>query len=897
MWNRDIRRALPLALAYGLVLASLYLLKPARNALFLSKLGVGQLPYVLLLVAAVGAVFAFVYGRLTERLSVNALVNQTFTGLAVMLLGFRWVLGHSPPGWFFYLFYVWVALYGLVTTSLVWLLANGVFNSGEARRVFGFIGSGGIAGAIVGGLFTSQLAESLGTENLLLVCSGLLLVCLVLFRLLPPAKDTSAQKRQDERAHQGLETLWSNPLLRYLALTTGLIAVIAVVVDVQFNELVDRAFTEQDAKTAFFGRFFAGLSAFSLIFQLLFTPFILRVLGVGTALMLLPSALGVGSLGILLLPGLWAGMAAKGADGGFRHSVHKAASEVLFLPVPSPVKKQTKLFLDTAVDTTATGVGALLVLVLTQQAGVDYEYLSVLSVLAAAGTLVGVSRVRLAYVDAFRHALESRRIDLSQLRTGLAEAGAQELIRPALRSEKARQVVYALDLLAESPSDSLAPDLDTLLSHPTAEVRRRALSLRSRIEPPLTREQLEPLLDDEALGVRATALARLIVVNPERGEPALNHALNGPSTESRVTALRALAELDAARSQDHLDPELIRAWLPEDPAEPLRAELARTLGRLGTEHADAVLTDVLHGASTRVLKAAIEGIGQGKNRGRLSWVVEQLAAVELRGAVRGALVEFGAEAVPMVAELLNRPDVPASIRRALPRVLARIPTQSSVDVLVSHLRETDPLVARAIQRALLKLRADFEDLRFDSAVVYDAIRGIARRYRWCERCLEDLEPRLPDTPPARLLLRSLHEAQAWDVEATFDLLALHHGLDDIKGARHGLRPTASVPERASAIELLENILHSQCRSAALTVLAGPDAVSEGSLTQSLFGREARAPEEALMEIMDGENAWLRACAAHVACGYATPSLRARVRRAHRDPNQFVREAAQRALPV
>ena len=50
----ELRRVAPITLAYGLVLASLYLLKPARNALFLDRQGIDELPYVLLLVAAVG---------------------------------------------------------------------------------------------------------------------------------------------------------------------------------------------------------------------------------------------------------------------------------------------------------------------------------------------------------------------------------------------------------------------------------------------------------------------------------------------------------------------------------------------------------------------------------------------------------------------------------------------------------------------------------------------------------------------------------------------------------------------------------------------------------------------------------------------------------------------------
>lgn len=894
--REELGRVVPLTVAYALVLASLYVLKPARNALFLSKLGVEQLPYVLLLVAAVGGGFALVYGRLTRSLTIDALVQRTFLGLMLVLGGFRLLLERSPPGWVFYTFYVWVALYGLIATSLVWLLANGVFTSREARRVFGLIGSGGIAGAIIGGLFTGQLAEHLGTENLLIVCIGLLAGCVVLFRTLPPSSQTAAAPRRgEERASSGLAYLLESDLLRNLALATGLIAAVAVIVDVQFNEVVDRAYATQDQKAAFFGWFFASLSAFSFVFQLLLTPRILRVVGVGAALTILPTALGLGSLGLLLVPGLLSGMAVKGADGGFRHSVHKAASEVLFLPVPSEVKKQGKLFLDTTVDTTATGVGALAVLLLVDQIGVSYESLGVLSVALIAGTLVVIRRIRVAYVDAFRQALESRRIDLAQLRTSLAEAGAIELLRPALRSDRPRQIVYVLDLLSEIHQRALVPELDRLLAHPSVEVRKRALALREKQDPPSSREQLESLLGDENLEIRARALALLAATDPDEGEARLGAALEASSPKLRAAALGALAELGPEAAEARLNPEDIRRWLEDASFGPLRAELARALGRLAHPSLDSALGTLLVDAPPAVVRAAIEGIGQGRNRAWLPWLIDRLESPEHRSAARSALAGFGAEVVPRIAELLDRPELASSVRRALPRVLGRIPTQSSVEVLMAHLDTPDPLLARSVHRALAKLRLGYEDLRFDRRRVREAILRSARRHHEVTRAERDLASAHLDGPAGALLLRSLREAKAWEVDAVLDLLVLRHDPDDIESARRGLRRGALPERRASALELLENVIDKNCRAPALAVLDDTDREAQLQRAAALFGDAPRTPDAALVDLLNGQNAWLRACAAHVGAERPNPELRARVEAARHDAHRFVREAARRAL--
>ena len=75
--SRELSRIVPLASAYGLVMASLYVLKPARNALFLDQLGIAKLPYVLILVALVGGAAALVFTRLSRSTHLDRLIPIT----------------------------------------------------------------------------------------------------------------------------------------------------------------------------------------------------------------------------------------------------------------------------------------------------------------------------------------------------------------------------------------------------------------------------------------------------------------------------------------------------------------------------------------------------------------------------------------------------------------------------------------------------------------------------------------------------------------------------------------------------------------------------------------------------------------------------------------------------
>ncbi len=241
------------------------------------------------------------------------------------------------------------------------------------------------------------------------------------------------------------------------------------------------------------------------LYQLFVTPWVLRRFGVSGALFFLPISMALGALGVLLVAGLWGGVAVKVGDVGFRHSIHKSAVEVLFFPIPSQIKKQSKVFLDATVDNLATGLGAILVLVLQGGFGILYPHLSFLSLGLIAVWMWSLLRLRGAYVNAFRLALDHREIRPDDFRAQLNGTVIEALIQ-ALKSENPRQVAYALELLGTTDSQDLTSEIAGLIQHPDADVRRLAL-LAMRPSPYVDLQPLvRGLLHDENTDVRVEAL-------------------------------------------------------------------------------------------------------------------------------------------------------------------------------------------------------------------------------------------------------------------------------------------------------------------------------------------------------------------------------------------------------
>ena len=147
-----------------LLTASLLIVKPVRNSLFLVKFGAEKLPYVFMLVALFSAIVALIYSKYSKRTRLNIMISVTLL-ISIACLLLIWLMLHAgyQGSWFLYAFYVWVAIFAVITSAQFWLLANYVFNAREAKRLFGLIGAGAISGAIFGG-FLAKIPGS-HTQN------------------------------------------------------------------------------------------------------------------------------------------------------------------------------------------------------------------------------------------------------------------------------------------------------------------------------------------------------------------------------------------------------------------------------------------------------------------------------------------------------------------------------------------------------------------------------------------------------------------------------------------------------------------------------------------------------------------------------------------------------------
>lgn len=415
------RKSVLMFLYFAFTIATLYILKPVRSSLFLTTHGAEKLRYAYLGEGIFLILITFGYVTLSKWIKQKNILFSSATGFFASNIFVFWLLfkaGYVDR--LAYFFYIWVAAFSITIVTQCWTLANDIFNPQEAKRLFGFIISGGSLGGIIGGVITNRSAERIGTENLLLLAGILLSACIVLInaiwkheRSAHPEDDKGGKRAASSAAHLREKSTWQLFFgSRYLLLIAVLVMVAKIcstIVDNQFNSVVEAAVLEKNARTAFFGGFMALLNGVSFFLQLIIASYALRYFGIGISLLLLPIGLCLGSLATIFFPILSVATATKIYDGSLNYSINQLSKEILYLPIPSRIRYRVKPLIDMLAYRFSKTVAGLLIILVTPLLGIPDEKLGLVVLLIAPLWILAAWSVRDEYMQSIKTLLSNPR--------------------------------------------------------------------------------------------------------------------------------------------------------------------------------------------------------------------------------------------------------------------------------------------------------------------------------------------------------------------------------------------------------------------------------------------------------------------------------------------------------
>ncbi len=891
-----------MALYHFLILITLYLLKPARDSLFLVKLGADQLPWVFILIAIVGVPVTAIYARASRKVSLRSLINGTTGVLIINLLILRWLMGFGGS-WVFYLFYVWVSIYGILTVSQFWLLANAVYNASQAKRLFVLLGLGGISGAILGGGLTSVLTSTFGlsTSDLLFACMGILALTVSLVNLIWVKRprefvDETTTKKDDLGMNRPLGMVLKTICRsKYLMIIVGIIALTTMcssLIDFQFKTVVAATYLGEAELTAFLGRFYGVLSVVSVLLQLLLTHRLLKRYGVGGVILILPLGLLLGSIGMFLIPGLALAIVVRGLEGSLSYSADKTGRELLYVPVPLEVKKRTKVFIDMFVDRWFQGIAGVLLLLFTMVAHLSVSQISFVVGTLTAAWLCLVILARREYTKALSRLLQTREIDLKDIRIDITEAATVKTLVEALDSSNDREVVYALNMLSAVKDDRVFDAVAGLLDRRSAEVRLKAFSVLKRYPEKLSVDSLERLLADSDPSIRREAVGLLAAIENDEGHRVgLAGYLRHEDLRIRIAALNCAVECGSDEERALIDRDMILDLMdyPGEERSLVRASIARAIGELKYEELYYCIRRLLEDPSAPVVKAAIQSAGESGSEEFIDPLLGKLRESHCRPSAIAALASYGPGLLDRLRTSLLDETTDLRIRTNIPRVISRIPDQAAIDTLLGVLPEVAPIHRYPVVRALNKLRDRFEQLRFPESLLTTSLIDESRHYYETYQMLYR-NGQAVKSPAVELLTRTLQEKLDQNLERIFRLLGLCYATKDIVNAYRGIIGDNPI-QRGSAIELLDNLLEGERKRHLFPIV--DDIPPETTIREgkTLFGLAFDTRQTALQHLIEGDDGWLRACAIYASGEALTPMLREACERALQDPDPVVRETS------
>jgi AAA family ATP:ADP antiporter len=851
----ELGRTVLMALYLMFVLFAYYILKNVSRAMFLNHFDLNRLPGLWILIAVIGGFLAYFYSTFAARSSLSRAVAWT-TGISVACLLASWWLLRFHFWWMIYAFNIWVSLFAIVFVSQGWLVAANVFNPREAKRLYGILGLGAIAGAGFGSYFTKLAVQLTGINNLIFIAA--LLVALSYAAFLGVAHQTgmsvaTARAARDVQSGFSLgDMLSALRHHRHLQVIAGIILVtymLEVTVDFQFSGIAKSAYPNQERLAAFLGSFTLWMVGVEFVLQFFLTPLLVSRLGVGGTLQIPGMAVGLASLGTLFWPSLGSTTVVRLAEESTRFSFHRTAMELLYLPLPAELKTRTKIFLDIFGDRLARGLGGLMLLLLASVAGFSIRQIAFVAVGLAAASILLSAKARSEYVQTVRRRLEMRRLDIAEVRVSVHDKATLKLLEETVESPHGRQAAYALSLLSEIPGYSLSGLLKRSSTSQSPELRARVyeIALRSGDAELLPQAVGEIQSRDSSAALRP-AVAYALAFAPEATGLA-RRLLEDPSW--RV----AESVLEAARDRRELIRAVTPAWLEAAAADP-RPERRRLAALAAGLHPDGpdVLPALLADPDPSVAERACLSAGLLQERAYVEPLLQRLSEPRVRGAAAKALAAFGPGIVGTLSDVIADENAPVALRRQAPRVLKLIPHQRSVDALLEGLRQGNLEIRTAVLRALNRLRAAAPQLDFGGESLTRHILNDVRHYYELNAALLPFRDRKDRRTAAGLLAQTLEDRLQHTLERLFRLLGLRYPPRAIRAAYRAVQ--AGGQEHSTAIEFLDNILEHDLKRSLLPLLDAPDRTSGGEP----FGIEAKTPETAIRDLIDSGDTWLVACA-------------------------------------
>ena len=867
-----------------LVITTLMIVKPTINSLFLSELDSKALPLGYILTALIAIIGSYFYTKALERRALNKIIEETLIisiiSLLIFGIGFSLNIIKGPA---LYIPYTWVAIFGLLTASQFWILSNLVYNVREAKRVFGFIGAGAIAGGIFGGYLTSLLTQFIEAEALLFIAAFFLFFCIPIARIVwkkevMKLSDFQIVIRIETDAKNPLGLIKKSRLLYLIAIVTGLSVLVAKLVDFQFSDYASRLIEDPEELASFFGFWFSNLSIVAFLIQLFLTKKIVGMFGVGKSLLWLPSGILVGSIVLLILPQLWVVVFIKIFDGGLKQSVNKAATELLSLPIPIHIKKKTKTFIDVVVDSIATGLAGIILIFFINGLKIHGVYVSLIIIVLISVWIYFIFQLREEYINSFKNLfLKDYQAKKKEAKTVIPIVSIIDSVHKVLTKGTEEQILYMLKKTLEVKDERFFKPIKALLNHPSAKVKKEAIENLYALNSENLCDLIEPMVHDPNQELTTAAFRYLLKNYTSDPVKLFDKYLNSADQTISNAALIGLSlelrndyKLQEAFNLNSIIEKTINQYNESIEFEGKSNRIIAILQVIGNAKITgyySLLHEHLSNEDSRICKAAIKSAAATLDSQFIETLVKLLARKDIREDIKSALYSYGELIIDILVSDIKDGNINTDEAQYIPNVIERFHSQNAIKALIKLTDKTEHHIKIEAIESLRKLKWNHQHLKIKEHLIIERILDECELYQNTLAVLHSQivlqykgnsqEGETQNETEARKGLISLLENRLdRQLKRIFKFLGMKYPPDEIDSILEVIL-TGKNEQQVHAIEFLDNILNLNLKSILIPIIETAMMDNSSKDVLKIIGKENLSEYQCFENILMGRDTKLK----------------------------------------
>ena len=336
------------------LLAGYYVLRPLRDQMGIAG-GVRNLPWLFTATFLSLLVAQPLYGALVARLPRVKFIPIVYHFFVANLVLF-WVLLTFDVETVIVAraFFVWVSVFNLFAVAVFWSFMADLFTAEQGKRLFGFIGAGGTAGALLGPVVTILLSAPLGPVNLLIAAAAFLEAAVFCVHRVERVADAPTdvdplRQRVGGSALAALPELIRSPYLMGVATWVSLLSFGATIAYFAQANIVSASIHGAATQTRLFAGIDLAVGLLSLATQVFATAKFLKRFGTGISAAALPAVYLVGFAALAIAPSLSVVVTLQVAQRWMNFAIANPARQVFFTVVGREEKYKAKNLIDVVI--------------------------------------------------------------------------------------------------------------------------------------------------------------------------------------------------------------------------------------------------------------------------------------------------------------------------------------------------------------------------------------------------------------------------------------------------------------------------------------------------------------------------------------------------------------------